>query len=284
MVDGPPTNLTSLEQRLRNHCNDVGRNYSRARRHVSALVVAQLLQGTNTVVKGGRNLEVRYGLDATRASSDLDAVRVVSRDDFIHHLEAALDKGWAGFEGRLVLRGHIGAPVPGEYDPERMDVKLEFKGRPFATVELEVAVEEAGGLTNVDTIVSTDGPAILAAVGLPQTVAVPVLTHPVQMAQKLHACTAPDTDTWVNDRAHDLVDLQLIRHDLDDQVLPNVQVECRRLFRARNAHRWPPEVTVREGWPERYEEGRQDVEADVIVDLDGAVVWANHLIAEIDNA
>ena len=165
-----------------------------------------------------------------------------------------------------------------------MDVKLEFKGRPFATVELEVAVEEAGGLTNVDTIVSTDGPAILAAVGLPQTAAVPVLTHPVQMAQKLHACTAPDTDTWVNDRAHDLIDLQLIRHDLDDQVLPNVQVECRRLFRARNAHRWPPEVTVREGWPERYEEERQDVEADVIVDLDGAVVWANQLIAEIDSA
>lgn len=52
MADGPPTNLDSLNQRLRNHCNDVGRDYGRARRHVGVLVVAQLL-ATVRVVKSG---------------------------------------------------------------------------------------------------------------------------------------------------------------------------------------------------------------------------------------
>jgi hypothetical protein len=80
MADGPPTNLRSLEARLRNHCAAVGRDFGRARRHIGALVVANLLHGTDTVVKGGRNLEIRYGLAATRASTDVDVVRAQELD------------------------------------------------------------------------------------------------------------------------------------------------------------------------------------------------------------
>lgn len=284
MPEGPPTNLRSLDDRLRNHCEVTGRNFSRARRHMSALVVAQLLQGTGTVVKGGRNLEVRYGLAATRASSDLDAVRVASREDFIDELEAALEHGWAGFAGRVVVKGPVGAPVPGGYDPERMDVKLDFHSRAFATVELEVAAEEAGGLADVDAVVSADGSHVFAAVGLPRPDPIPVLTLSAQMAQKLHACTAPDTEGWVNERAHDLIDLQLIHADLDDAALPEVRAACERLFRARQSHSWPPVVSARQGWPSRYRRERDGVEADIIDDLDAAIAWANGLVAEIAGA
>lgn len=118
MVDSPPTNLRSLDARLRNHCEAVGRDVSRARRHVGALVVANLLHGTDTVVKGGRNLEIR-------------------------------------------------APVPPDYRPHRVEVKLDFEGRGFGTVLLEAAIEEAGGLQATGSIASADGAAIVEAVGLP---------------------------------------------------------------------------------------------------------------------
>lgn len=284
MADGPPTNLRSLEARLRNHCAAVGRDFSRARRHIGALVVANLLHGTDTVVKGGRNLEIRYGLAATRASTDVDVVRAQELEEVLDHLEAALDRGWAGFTGRLIDKGPIQAPVPSDYRPYRLDLKLDFEGRSFDTVQLEAAIEEAGGIQTTDMIVSADGAAIFEAVGLPAPGPVTVLTLPMQVAQKLHACTATDSDDWINDRAHDLVDLQLIDLDLRDRQFPEVREACERLFQARTGHDWPPTVTARQGWSARYSEERAQVEADVCSDLDQAVAWANEFIARIAEA
>jgi len=284
MAEGPPTNLRSLEARLRNHCAAVGRDFSRARRHIGALVVANLLRGTDTVVKGGRNLEIRYGLAATRASTDLDVVRAQELEEVLDHLEAALDRGWAGFTGRLIDKGPIQAPVPSAYRPYRLDLKLDFEGRSFDTVQLEAAIEEAGGIQTTDMIVSADGAEIFEAVGLPAPRPVTVLTLPMQVAQKLHACTAADTDDWTNDRAHDLVDLQLIDLDLRERRFPEVRAACERLFQARTGHDWPPTVTARQGWSARYSEERAQVEADVCSDLDQAVAWANEFIARIAEA
>ena len=63
------------------------------------MVVAQLLRGFGTVVKGGRNLEIRYGLAATRASSDLDTVRTQSFDDFLAQLRGA----WSEVPGSVAV-------------------------------------------------------------------------------------------------------------------------------------------------------------------------------------
>lgn len=41
MADGPPSNLRSPQDRLRNHCDETGASFSRARRHMSALVVVR---------------------------------------------------------------------------------------------------------------------------------------------------------------------------------------------------------------------------------------------------
>jgi hypothetical protein len=284
MADGPPSNLQSLDARLRNHCENTGRNFSRARRHIGALVVARLLRGSDTVVKGGRHLEIRYGLAATRASTDVDLVRVPPLQEILDHLEDALSDGWAGFTGRLGDRGGIQTPVPPDYRPHRLDVKLDFEGRSFGTVQLEVASEEAGGLRTTDTIESADGGPIFEAIGLPNPGPVSVLTLPVQVAQKLHACTAPDTGGWTNDRAHDLVDLQLIDLDLDVAQLSEVREACERLFRARTGHGWPPTLTAREGWSARYAEERTDVRSDVLGDLEQAIGWANDFIARIAEA
>ena len=246
--------------------------------------MANLLHGTETVVKGGRNLEIRYGLAATRASTDVDIVRVQQLEEVLDHLEDALNRGWAGFTGRLIDRGQIQAPVPPDYRPHRVDVKLDFEGRGFGTVQLEAAVEEAGGMQAADMIVSADGAAIFEAVGLPAPGPVTVLALPMQVAQKLHACTAGDTVDWSNDRAHDLIDLQLIALDLNGGQLSEVREACERLFRARTGHDWPPTVTARQGWSARYREERAHVEADIHEELDHAVVWANQFIARVAEA
>ena len=99
--------------------------------------------------RGASNLELRLGTELSRASSDLDAVRAVELDDFRSRLEEALMTGWQGFTGRMIDRGEIGAPVPTAYRPHRFHAKLDFQGKPFSTVELEVAAEEVGGLTTI---------------------------------------------------------------------------------------------------------------------------------------
>jgi hypothetical protein len=65
---------------------------------------------------------------------------------------------------------------------------------------------EAGNAERFDAILSD----ALALVGVPVAVTVPCMTVPWQIAQKLHACTATMTPPKTNDRAHDLVDLQLL--------------------------------------------------------------------------
>lgn len=248
------------------------------------MVVVQLLRGCGTVVKGGRNLEIRYGLAITRASSDLDTVRTQSFRDFLVHLEDALDEGWAGFNGRVRDRGRMAAPEADGYQPHRLEVVLTFKGKPgVGTVTLEVAVEEAGGLADVDLIESHEAKALFAAVGLPTPDPVALLSVHVQIAQKLHACTTPDEGSWVNERAHDLVDLQLLRKHLPDGDLLRTRDACVRLFTSRQRHSWPPTVTARAGWEARYAEERSLV-AGVHDSVQGAVNWANRLVADIDSA
>jgi len=284
VAERAPRNITSLLARLRNHCQVAGHDESRAQRHLAAMVVAQLLRGCSAVVKGGRNLESRYGLAATRASSDLDTVRTQSFSAFLTHLEDALDEGWAGFSGRVRDRGRIAAPVPDGYQPHRLDVVLAYEGRlGVGTVTLEVAVEEADGLEDIDLVESHDATALFGAIGLPTPDPVALLSVHVQVAQKLHACTTPDEDGWVNERAHDLVDLQLLRGDLPDHDLPRTRDACVRLFAARQRHSWPPTVTARAGWDARYAEECRRV-SQVRDSVKDAVVWANLLVAKIESA
>lgn len=145
MADGPPRNLRALQDRLRNFSRTSGKPFGRVQRLMSVLVVTKMLADADLdVVKGGTNLEVRLGIEATRASSDLDIVRGSTVEGFRTSLEPALTAGWNGFGGRVVDRGPIGAPVPDAYRPHRLEVKLEYQGKPVSTVTLEIAVEEAG--------------------------------------------------------------------------------------------------------------------------------------------
>ena len=153
------------------------------------------------------------------------------------------------------------------------EVKLAYKGRSWLTVVLEIGHEEIGSFAMSSRVIAADVVEMFVAVGLPTPNAIPVLAVEHQIAQKLHACSAPRSD-----RAHDLVDLQLLARE-DGLDLVVIQQTVRRLFVARNGHSWPPVISVGEGWVGRYAEAAAGL--DVISRVDDAIGWANAFIADI---
>jgi hypothetical protein len=224
MPDGPPPHVRSLLARLRNHCRSTGLDQPRAQRHLAVMVVTQMLDGA--VIKGGRNLEVRYGLRATRASTDLDVTRSVTLPTFLDELDDSLATGWQGFTGTARERGSIAAPVPQDRRPHQIDIVTHYRGASgVGTVRLEVVREELDLSAAPDIVVSRDASELFHALGLHPPAAVPVLPLPLQIAQKLHACTSPDDPSTgrINERVHDLIDLRIMVQDLGDDGLSAVR-------------------------------------------------------------
>jgi hypothetical protein len=280
MTREPPPNSRSLSDRVRNLSRAHGLAEGRVRRLLGVVIVGQLLVRTDAaVLKGATNLEVRLGTASTRVSSDLDTVRRQSLVQFRDDLAVALRDGWNGFAGTLIDAGQIPTPTPDDYRPHRFRARLTYRDGDFVTLTLEVAAEEVDALEISDTVATAGAAEWFAELGLPNPEPIPTLALEHQIAQKLHACTAPDQPDWINDRAHDLVDLQLA-FDLFDGDLAHIRRAATRLFASRRLHAWPPQVTPRQGWDERYRQEAQGL--DVAATLDEAIDWANNLIAAID--
>jgi hypothetical protein len=91
-------------------------------------------------------------------------------------------------------------------------------------VKLELGHNEIGDADDPVYLLADDIARLFADVGLPEPAPIPVMRSDHQIAQKLHACTDPE-----NERAHDLVDLQLLvaSEELD---LAQVRATSVRLF------------------------------------------------------
>lgn len=277
-----PTSARSLEGRLRTLCRQQGIAEGRARRLLGVVVIGQLLARAGVgVVKGATNLEIRIGTASTRVSSDLDTVTRVALAEFRDTLARGLRDGWEGFTGEVADRGQIAIPRPEQYRPHRFSVKLRYAGGSFTSLTVEVASEEIGALEAPDAVAPAEAAGWMHQLGLPTPDPIPTLPLTHQIAQKLHACTSPDTADWVNDRVHDLIDLQLAI-ELFDGNHTALRHVATRLYTYRHAHPWPPTVTPRHGWAQRYPAQAEGL--DVIQDLDAAVTWTNQLITTIDAA
>jgi hypothetical protein len=145
-----------------------------------------------------------------------------------------------------------------------------------------VSADEAGSFEKRETVHPNEAVDWFAELGLPEPRPVPVLPLAHQVAQKLHACTSPDTETWANDRSHDLVDLQLAMEGAGGTDLREIRSAAERLFAARRLHAWPPTVTPRAGWDVTYRAQADGL--DVRADLDDAIAWTNDLIRRIAGA
>lgn len=271
--DSPPRNLTSLNQRLRNLAGDDAL-VLRRRTTMALVIVGQMLPAA--AIKGGSALALRYGTD-TRFTRDLDTARSGSLAAFRSDFEERLRVGWCGFTGRLVERTPPRPQgVPSAYVMKPFDVKLDFEGRAWCTVPFELSDNELGDTDAPALALAPSIAALFTELGFDSPAPVPVVAVEHQIAQKIHASTAPG-----NDRARDLVDLQLLaaREDVD---LATARAICTRLFAYRRAHAWRPTVVSGESWRSLYAEAATGL--PVVSDLDAAIEWSNGFITQIDQA
>ena len=244
---------------------------------MAGVVLGQMLPA-GTVVKGGTSMRLRLGPGNSRVTVDFDAARNIELDDYIKSLRSLLEVGWADFTGEVAIRKQ-GSPtgVPFEYVMQPIDVKLAYRRHPWCTVRLEVSHNEIG---DADTVEMRELPQkikdIFAALNFPEPRPIPLMTIPFQIAQKLHGVTQCGSS-----RVRDLIDLQLIAESEDVDYVATA-VGCRRLFKYRKMHTWPPKVVKAEDWDGIY--ANQRGELRVAATCDEAVAWANKLIERIDKA
>lgn len=271
--DKAPANLASLRQRLANIEGDEGA-VNRRTVGMALVVVGQMLPAG--AVKGGSAMALRYGR-ATRFTKDLDAARPGTLAEFTDDFEERLRTGWSGFTGRLIERtAPKPADVPTTYVMQPFDVKLDYLGKPWCTVTFELGHNEIGDADAPETALADDLADVFPSVGLPRPEPVSVMRSDHQIAQKLHAATGPGSE-----RAHDLIDLQLLDRE-EDLDLALVRETCTRLFTYRAGQQWPPVVVVNENWDTLYDASSTGV--DVIPDITAAAAWANDFITRIDAA
>jgi hypothetical protein len=270
-----PNSVRNLDNAIRRVAGQEG--YVAARTLVAnALVATMLPEGA---VKGGTSLKLRFGEATTRYTTDLDAARAGSVEDFRQKLADRLAGGWEGFSGRVV-EGRQAHPkdVPAAYVMQPFEVKISYLGKPWCTVALEVGHDEIGDADTPEMVEPTETNALLVRLGFPALPPVPVMPLSYQIAQKLHGVTGPGSA-----RAHDLIDLQVIVANSGDAIdWREVRRTCERLFAYRKMQTWPPTVVAGPSWDTLYAD--QVLPEPVKQTVGEAVEWANGLVARIASA
>lgn len=242
---------------------------------VANAIVAHMLPDGS--VKGGSAIKMRLGDGATRFTTDLDVARSSAMSDFSDQLAGSLAIGWEGFTGMLVEERQAHPKgVPPQYVMRPFSVKLSYNGKPWMTVDLEVGHNEIGDADEPDFVTPEDANGILEGLGFPPLGTIPVMALRYQIAQKLHAVSAPGSM-----RAHDLIDLQLLDKAYDGDY-SDVRETCVRLFAYRRMQAWPPTIEGNAGWEAAYADQLPD--GELIPEVRDAVAWANSLIAKVDAA
>ncbi len=157
------------------------------------------------------------------------------------------------------------------------EVKLTYlAGGTWATVPFELGHDELGDTVDAVHRLAREIRELFSELGLQEPQPIPVLSVPHQVAQKLHACTAPGSE-----RAHDLVDLQLLVNNEEIDLGQTAEI-CHRLFTSRRAHSWPPALGPRPDWTTLYVAAADGV--DALGSIHEATEWADDLITKIDEA
>jgi hypothetical protein len=271
----PPGDRSHLEQLVQALSVEEGIAADRLRRWVSVQVLLGALGRDDDderrfLLKGGVAMELRLRLRA-RATRDVD-ILVLPEDeaDLTDTLRDALEEPYLNFGFRI-------ARIQGiqNTSAQRMDVKMSYRNRPWATLRLE-ASPPGPERAEAEQISAFS----LTQLGLegPEQVACQSLRY--QMATKLHAVTER-FEIGENDRFRDLIDLLLLR-DLEPDIA-HVAEACRSVFKARAKQSWPPQLRAEPSWPEQYRALAIE-QGFVIQDVADAIALVQALIEEIDAA
>ena len=156
-------------------------------------------------------------------------------------------------------------------------IRLAYRGRHWLSVTFELGRDEVGSTTEAETTIADDLVELFATLGLGAPAPVALLSVEHQIVQKLHACTSQGRVAGGNDRAHDLVDLQILIQE-ETINLAKVDILGQRLFAARRTHPWPLVVVEYASWDTIYREAADGL--DVLDNVTAAVAWANDFISD----
>ena len=197
----PPERLEKILARV---ARDQGIGQERLRRWVSFLAICGVLERATAegilggyYLKGGVAMELRFAQRA-RATKDLDLVLDGDRGARIRSLEQALQLGFDEFSFRLKAQVHEMDLA----DTARVEVAIQHRTRAWQTVDVDLGPTSP---TTIDLVEPTIGG--LREMGVSVTSPVRCISLSEQVAQKLHACTAPNTSST---RARDVLDILLI--------------------------------------------------------------------------
>ncbi|MBL0940834.1 MAG: nucleotidyl transferase AbiEii/AbiGii toxin family protein [Gemmatimonadaceae bacterium] len=226
-------------------------------------------EGNNFTIKGGVALEMRLRTKA-RATKDLD-LALSGPLQPIDALSEALTESYQGFTFSVSRKVHM---MPN--DTHRIDVSLDYKGRRWGTIQVDVAKPESEG-AEVELVDAID----LSDFGLEGPTQLPCLPLPYQIAQKLHSVTRPSTPDRKNDRFRDLVDLLIMKDWIDDHSV--LAQPCKEVFTTRATHTWPPLLVPEEGWEQPYTRLAKELDIET-QDLHQAILELRHFVTQIDQA
>jgi hypothetical protein len=270
----PPGDRSHLERLVQALSVEEGVAAERLRRWVSTQVLLGALGRGDAderrfLLKGGVAMELRLRLRA-RATRDVDVIVLAEEADLIDTLQEALEEPYLNFGFRLArIQGIVNTSA------HRMDVKMTYRGRPWATLRLEVSPRgpERAEMEEISAF-------SLTQLGLdgPEQVTCQSLRY--QIATKLHAVTER-FEEGENDRFRDLIDLLLLR-DLQPD-LAHVAEACRDVFVARAKQPWPTQLSIERSWPEQYRALAIE-QGFAIQEVADAVERVQALIDDIDSA
>ena len=251
----PPPNHRALQDAVNRYAEYHSLAPNRVQRWVAFMAMGGALsrlqtenQGPAFLVKGGVALELRLRLKA-RATKDYDTVFRGERAKLLDALDEAFATSYEGFTFR-VTRPHEMTHMT------RLDIKVEYQGRTWASIQMEVSSWEGIPLPPEDV------PAIsLADLGLMGPASLPCLPLTKQVAQKLHAMTEILASGQPNDRVRDLLDLWVLRDLVPPS--PTLRVICEETFRIRELQPWPPEIVVPPHWEASFIELARSLELSI---------------------
>ena len=255
----------------------------------STVVIAALQRALGSdgaplfLAKGGVYMEMCFGMGA-RVTKDVDTLFRGTLDEFLSTLADVMSVPWGPFTMQTspveVITG-----AKRIVKPRRFEVQLIAKGAVWRKVKVEVSFPE-GKIADHAQPVPTP-PIGFFGVDAPDHLVGIVMDY--QVAQKIHACTDPDTDNWINDRVRDIIDLNLLHdHFYPGDPPDSLTAACVDLFAARateavelgeKPRSWPPTIHANELWREQYPALAESVGLDLT--LDEAIAKVQAWIDEI---
>jgi len=156
----------------------------------------------------------------------------------------------------------------------RFATRIKYRGRPSATIDVELAVAEPPA--DLELVPAID----IATFGLHGPERVAALSVRYQLAQKFHA-VSQRFETGENKRIRDIVDILLMRGIVGD--ITDLHAACVSVFATRATHSWPPTITVYDSWPADHAKLCRQI-GFTTTDIHQAVAEVHQFIAEIDRA